>query len=123
MTAATQTERLSAEAWIADARRRFKPGLRSHCAICKRYRALAQAHHIIPLALQYARGYEEQDARFMWLCPTHHAAIHVLFASGASFTEKTMGRAAVTLINELVSNMDELGALLDLHGMAAGSKQ
>jgi hypothetical protein len=63
--------RVQKAAWIASARRRFFPGPRQSCAICKKYISLTEAHHIVPLSLQ----------EFRWLCPTHHAAEHVIIAA------------------------------------------
>jgi hypothetical protein len=38
---------------------------------------LAHAHHLFPLAMQFDCGVERPVHEHSWLCPTHHAAIHV----------------------------------------------
>jgi len=65
-------------AWIASARLRFFPGPKQPCAICKKYVSLTEAHHIVPLALQFDAGAVDPIQEFRWLCPTHHAAEHVM---------------------------------------------
>jgi hypothetical protein len=65
-------------AWIASARLRFFPGPRRPCAICEKYVSLTEAHYIVPLALQFEAGAVEPIQEFQWLCPTHHAAEHVI---------------------------------------------
>lgn len=73
------SERQSAKKiWIASARLRFWPGERQHCAICGKYKSLTEAHHIVPLALQFEAGAIDAIQEFRWLCPTHHAAEHVI---------------------------------------------
>jgi hypothetical protein len=62
--------------WIADARQEFAPGAREVCAVCNRYQAVAHAHHLTPLHLQFDRGATVPDQAFAWLCPTHHVAVH-----------------------------------------------
>jgi hypothetical protein len=64
-------------AWIAAARLKFSPGERRPCKICGKYRSLTQAHHIVPLAIQFEAGATEPIDVHVWLCPTHHAAEHV----------------------------------------------
>lgn len=65
-------------AWIAAARLKFDPGPRECCAICGKYKSLTEAHHIVPLSLQFEAGAIDPIQEFRWLCPTHHAAEHVL---------------------------------------------
>jgi hypothetical protein len=62
--------------WIAAARRTFSPGTRKPCEVCGKYETVTQAHHIIPLVVQFYAGYEFPDETFCWLCPTHHALVH-----------------------------------------------
>jgi len=114
---------LDRDEWIAEARRHFSPGKREPCRICHRYRSLTQAHHVVPLFIQLELGHIEPDQNFVWLCPTHHAAIHALFSSGRKLTEQEIGRAAVSLINDLNGHIEELRALLDLYRMGAGAEQ
>ena len=65
-------------AWIEAARRSFAPGGREPCAVCGRYQGLSEADHTLPLALQFEAGAQEPEQEHDWLCPTHHAAQHVL---------------------------------------------
>jgi hypothetical protein len=62
--------------WIAQARAEFAPGPRKCCAICRHYADVAHAHHTTPLHMQYDAGVERPDQAFVWLCPTHHYAVH-----------------------------------------------
>lgn len=64
--------------WIATARLLFQPGERRACTVCGRHRAIAQAHHVVPLASQFDRGFKEADHTHVWLCPNHHVVIHRL---------------------------------------------
>lgn len=64
------------EAWIATARQIFDPGEREECWVCGKFKSIAQAHHVIPLNLQYDRGFAVPDDEFVWLCPNHHAIAH-----------------------------------------------
>ena len=63
--------------WILKARLNFDPGKPDNCHICGRYKSITHAHHIIPLAMQFNRGFAIPDNTFVWLCPNHHAAIHL----------------------------------------------
>lgn len=76
-------------AWIASARRAFQPGPRRACSVCGRYRSLADAHHIVPLGIQFDAGAPSPIQEFAWLCPTHHAAIHAIIRA-------LVGRKATT---------------------------
>lgn len=64
------------EAWIAAARVKFRPGPRQACEVCGKYAGLAEAHHIVPLAVQFESGAETPGQECIWLCPTHHAGQH-----------------------------------------------
>ena len=66
------------QAWIRRARAAFAPGEPEPCAICGKYQEVAHAHHITPLHTQADRGAKTPDQAFVWLCPTHHAAVHAL---------------------------------------------
>jgi len=68
-------------AWIAAARLAFDPGARSRCACCGKYEGLTEAHHILPLAVQYDAGAVSPIHEHIWLCPTHHAAQHVFISA------------------------------------------
>lgn len=64
--------------WIATARALFQPAERRPCTVCGRHREIAQAHHVVPLASQFDRGFKAADHAHVWLCPNHHAIIHRL---------------------------------------------
>lgn len=64
-------------AWIAAARAAFEPGTPKACIICGRYEGLTQAHHTLPLGIQFDAGATLPVQEFDWLCPTHHVAQHV----------------------------------------------
>lgn len=69
------------KAWIASARLGFSPGLRQSCAVCGKYKSLTEAHHVVPLGLQFEAGATDPIQEYRWLCPTHHAAEHVIIAA------------------------------------------
>lgn len=89
--------------WIREARAAFAPGPRQPCEVCGRYRSLAQAHHIVPLACQVG---PEPSHDHVWLCPTHHAAVHLLIAQSLSSRERA-GRWQIEMICEMEA--DEFG--------------
>lgn len=72
---------IARQEWIREARRDFRPGDRQPCDVCGKYRSLAHAHHILPLAVQEG---PVPNQEFVWLCPTHHAAVHLLIAQALS---------------------------------------
>jgi hypothetical protein len=72
-------QKLTKENWIKAARKEFYPVDREVCHVCNRYKSLTHAHHITPLSIQFERGYEVADQRYVWLCPTHHNAVHILW--------------------------------------------
>lgn len=71
------------EAWLAAARRLFVPGERDVCHVCGKFKSIAQAHHVVPLTEQYDRGFKYPDPEHVWLCPNHHAMVH-LFIIGVN---------------------------------------
>lgn len=74
------------EVWIAAARQLFKPSDRQPCWVCGKFQSITQAHHVVPLAEQYARGFEIPDNEHVWLCPNHHAIAHLfILGSGRSY--------------------------------------
>src|SRR5690606_20429072 len=44
------------QAWIAEARKSFRPGERCWCGICDGYEDIAHAHHVLPLSRQFDLG-------------------------------------------------------------------
>lgn len=99
-------------AWLAAARKSFRPGPRQACGVCGRHKAIAQAHHLVPLARQYARGAVVPDQRAVWLCPNHHSAVHLLL-SQASGQRVEASRSVISLIGELQEE-GTLRTILDL---------
>lgn len=73
--------------WLADARRDFSPGARQSCSVCGCYSGLAQAHHVAPLASQFDLGIRIAVHESVWLCPTHHALVHVFLSSSERFLD------------------------------------
>lgn len=68
--------------WLRASRDTFRPGKRQRCAVCEKYEFIAQAHHLTPLAMQYESGAKVPDHAYIWLCPNHHAAVHLLISQG-----------------------------------------
>lgn len=83
--------------WVREARAAFAPGQRQPCKVCGKYRSLAQAHHIVPLACQVG---PEPSHEHIWLCPTHHAAVHLLIAQSLSSRDRA-GRWQIEMISEM----------------------
>jgi hypothetical protein len=91
---------------IQAARLAFNPSPKRSCTICGKFRNIAHAHHVVPLAAQFERQYEKPDHDHVWLCPTHHALMHVLIGPEGDFapTEEDYrkhGAASAGLILEL----------------------
>lgn len=108
------------ERWIDAAREAFEPSNREPCNICKKYPSLSQAHHVIPLSLQFDRGFEKPDDRHVWLCPTHHAAAHILIAMAWKPRGSPATRGTVAVINDMTH--EEVTALLELVKMSGFGK-
>lgn len=62
--------------WLKNARSEFVPSEKKPCFVCGRYKDVAQAHHVVPLSKQDIT--KRADHRYMWLCPTHHAGVHLI---------------------------------------------
>lgn len=77
--------------WITASRRIFSPGPREPCCICEKFKSISQAHHIVPLATQYDRGFKYPDQEYVWLCPNHHVMVHLYIPD----VERSLQRAAM----------------------------
>jgi hypothetical protein len=64
--------------WIRAARLDFSPGPRRPCVVCHNYIGLTDAHHSVPLSVQFDSGATKAIHEHDWLCPTHHRAMHVV---------------------------------------------
>lgn len=109
-------ERMCSETWMAAARADFRPGAPQPCEVCGRHRAIAHAHHLVPLATQYATGRRIPSHEMAWLCPNHHAAVHLLL-SQANSKRAAASRGVIALIGELIE-ADELTAVLRIAAKA-----
>ncbi len=96
--------------WISAARRVFYPGRREPCHLCGKFRGVTHAHHIVPLAEQYRRGFTVPDSEHAWLCPSHHAVIHFLIDGNPS-VERLGARAAPALAD---LDVEEIEKIMDL---------
>jgi len=98
--------------WITQARAEFRPGKRQPCKICGKWKGIAQAHHVFPLAEQFDDGVSVPDQTFVWLCPNHHSVVHLIMAQ---MRGKRVGSSnAVSSITVETYERGELSALLDL---------
>ncbi len=95
--------RIDRDAWIAAARKLFAPGERHACHICGKFKSIAQAHHVVPLTAQYDRGFVYPDHEAEWLCPNHHAMIH-LFIPG---DDRSMAVPAMRARGRTTSSLNE----------------
>lgn len=103
--------------WIADARREFVSSSREPCRVCGRFLAVTHAHHVIPLSLQYDSGKKRANHDHVWLCPTHHAVVHVLLVERADAVG--VGRATASVIIDL--ELSEQDAVMGIVAMAWGA--
>ena len=94
--------------WVAAARASFMPSDREACYICRQHLGITHAHHVIPLADQYERGFKQPDHAHAWLCPNHHAIIH-LFLSDSSLTAgENFGGLLAGFIHDELKALHEL---------------
>lgn len=106
-----QAHALTVAEWVSAARKLFVAGERQPCAVCGKFSSLTHAHHVIPLALQAQRDRMTVNHEHVWLCPTHHAAVHVLI--GQSFA--IAGKASAACLNLCTDlDVDELRAVLGI---------
>lgn len=103
--------------WIANARREFVPSPREACAVCGRFREVTHAHHVVPLSAQYDRSFDAPDHEHVWLCPTHHAIVHLILLARGSTEES--GKALAGIIAEL--SEEEYQIVMRLLGLAGRS--
>jgi hypothetical protein len=106
---------LGRDEWMAAARASFVPSKRKPCEVCGKYESLAHAHHIRPLAYQWTDGAETPDHAHVWLCPTHHAAIHALLIQSRA-KEAIASRHVATVILDIcdTDGMDQFRTLFEL---------
>lgn len=106
---------LGRDEWMAAARASFVPSKRKPCEVCGKYEALAHAHHIKPLAFQWADGVESVDHAHAWLCPTHHMAVHALLTqSRAVSVSASRHVASVVLEISDTDGLDQFRVLLGI---------
>jgi len=118
MIAEQQLDSVSRDAWVAIARADFKPSDRSGCAICGKFRSVAQAHHLTPLSKQFRGPATVADHAHAWLCPTHHVMVHVLIGQMGSTGDRA-SQACIGVINDLSEEGGEhLTTALELAGRA-----
>mgnify|MGYP001563316190 CR=1 FL=1 len=104
------------EAWIAASRQIFEPGPRGSCCVCGKFQSIAQAHHVVPLAAQYDRGFRLPNCERVWLCPNHHAMLHIIIPDdNLSMTDsafRARNRRAGTVLEDL--SEDEFKTIMEL---------
>lgn len=101
--------------WISAARQSFTPTRRQSCRICGRFKSLTHAHHLVPLTIQASRNYITPDQSFAWLCPTHHAAVHVMIAQ-RRHSDSNVFPSAMSLLGDLET--EELKLVMELASAA-----
>lgn len=107
-------------AWIAVARIQFSPTDRKECFVCGKFKSITQAHHVVPLAAQFDRGFDEPDHEHVWLCPNHHVIVHLLLPQGDEDPQK-LGRRATAPVGDL--SVEEIRTMLDLIGRSGRGKE
>jgi hypothetical protein len=61
--------------WISKARLASKSEVRHACHVCGKHKSIAHGHHIEPLYKQFEK--DTFNPEVVWLCPNHHAAVHL----------------------------------------------
>lgn len=89
---------LARDEWMAVARASFVPSKRKACEVCGKYETLCQAHHIKPLAFQWADGAEAVDHTHVWLCPTHHSAVHAMLTQSRALSASASKHVASVVV-------------------------
>lgn len=103
--------------WIKNARLSFVPSQKKACEVCGQYESLCQAHHVIPLSIQWDRNYFDVDHSHVWLCPTHHAAVHSLLRQSYSGRELATRHIARVILDVCaVDGREGLRKLLKIIG-------
>lgn len=97
--AATDCRRAKA-LWVSTARKSFVASDRKPCLVCGKFESLAHAHHVTPLAMQHDHGLAQPDHAHVWLCPSHHAAVHLIISQMAGKRIKA-SQGIVSLLNEM----------------------
>lgn len=101
-------------AWIASARLAFQPGPRRGCFVCGGFASVTQAHHVVPLNEQFDLGFSVPDDEHEWLCPNHHAILHLWIDRSGS--HQKLGRRAAPSIADVP--LEHFDRLMDLVGRA-----
>jgi hypothetical protein len=114
----TDFSELSPAAWMDLARYCFEPGARKPCQVCGKYRSLTHAHHLVPLSMQAARRPLLPNHEHAWLCPTHHAAVHVLIAHKRVIESQKLSRRRMAVILDLSRDNAELVKVNEIAGRA-----
>lgn len=97
---------ISKKAFFKLARETFRASKRSPCWVCGKFQSLTQAHHVFPLFLQWRIGVTRPIGDHEWLCPNHHAAMHVLIGQILS-KNKEMSACGQQVISDLLDSEDE----------------
>lgn len=109
------------DAWIMAARRLFAPGPRQPCFVCNKFQSIAQAHHAVPLTMQYDRGFKYPDNEHVWLCPNHHAMAHMFIQDDSRSMARDAMRARGRRMSALHPDVSEgeFKKLIELMRLAA----
>ena len=112
---------LERDVWVLAARKLFDPGEREPCCICGCFKGISQAHHVIPLTMQYDRGFKYPDQEFSWLCPNHHAMVHLFIINGNRSITRAAFRARGRTTSAVLPDLSEgeLNKIFELVRMAA----
>ena len=104
------------QAWIAASRQIFDPDERQPCCVCGKFRSIAQAHHVVPLAAQYDRGFRLPDSEYVWLCPNHHTMLHIIIPDDDRSLSESAFRARNRTAGAVLGDLseDEYKKIIDL---------
>jgi hypothetical protein len=100
--------------WVANARLNFRPSQRQNCYVCGKFGFITHAHHTVPLSEQFERKFKAPFHEHAWLCPNHHAILHVLINPAKDTL--ALGHRAFRVIDDL--EREELKTMLELVGLS-----
>jgi hypothetical protein len=84
--------------------------------VCGKFGAVTQAHHVVPLAVQFDRMFDKPDHEHVWLCPTHHVIVHLFLTPRSTASIFNPSDTLVGAVREL--EQDHYHKIMRLLGMA-----
>lgn len=67
--------------WFRLARLNINNSKKTVCEVCGKYKSVVESHHIYPFWWQYRNEWNPSNNDIVFLCPTHHKAVHSIINS------------------------------------------